>query len=208
VPAPREARNLVPVEVLAVLAIAIAPLPDALPAAIPLLVAASVSRWVRGRSWAELVRGPADRAAAGLLAGLLAVAFAVVAGAPAIEALARRAVEWSSYPVVRGNASVFVTMALYVGATAIAAELALRGWIVERVLELSPGPAVLPILVGAFAEALITPGDVAARIGGGLFGIGLGWMYVAGGRSLLAPVCARLVFELGVVSLEALRLVG
>ena len=97
---------------------------------------------------------------------------------------------------------------MYVAATAIAVELALRGWIVERVLELSPGPVVLPVLVGAFAEALITPGDLAARLGGGLFGAGLGWMYVASGRSVLAPVCARLVFELGVLLLEAMRLVG
>jgi hypothetical protein len=203
-----------------VLAIAALPLPEPMPAALPLLVAGSLSRWIRGRTWADVVRGgwsPAgeavalaarSRLAVGALAGALALAFAVIAGAPAIEALARRAVEWSSYPVVRGNASLFAMVALYVAATAIATELALRGWIVERVLELSPGPPVLPVLVGAFAEALLTPGDVAARIGGGLFGAGLGGMYAAGGRSVLAPICARLVFELGVVFLEAMRLVG
>jgi hypothetical protein len=198
----------VPFEVLAVLAIAIAPLPDPMPVALPLLVAGTLSRWLRGRSWADVVRGPADRAAAGALAGLAAVGIAVVVGAPAIEAFSFRAVEWSTHPVVRGNASVFAMVAIYVAATAIATELALRGWIVDRVLELSPGPPVLPVLAGAFAEALITPGDLAARIGGGLFGAGLGWMYAASGRSVLAPVCARLVFELGVVSLEAMRLVG
>jgi len=67
---------------------------------------------------------------------------------------------------------------------------------------------VLPVLVGAFAEALITPGDAPARMGGALFGVGLGWMYAAGGRSIVAPLCARLVFDLGVVFLEAMRLVG
>jgi hypothetical protein len=208
VPQPRESRSLVPLEVLAVLAIAIAPLPDMVPVALPLLVVGSLSRWIRRRSWADVVRGPIDRAGIGALAGVLAAGAAVVIGTPAIEALASRAVEWSSYPVVRGNATVFAMVALYVGATAVATELALRGWIVERVLELSPGPAILPILVGAFAEALITPGDLAARLGGGLFGAGLGWMYVASGRSVLAPVCARLVFELGIVLLQALRLVG
>ena len=207
-PEPRESRNLVPFEVLAVLAIAIAPLPDLMPAALPLLVAGSLSRWMRGRSWADVVRGPADRAAAGALAGALAVGFAVLAGAPAIEAFSFRAVEWSTYPVVRGNASVLAMVAVYVAATAVATELALRGWIVDRVLELSPGPPILPVLVGAFAEALITPGDLAARLGGGLCGGGLGWMYAASGRSVLAPVCARLVFELGVVFLQAMRLVG
>jgi hypothetical protein len=208
VPAPRESRNLVPFEVLAVLAIAIAPLPEPVPAALPLLVAGSLSRWARGWSWADVIRGPRDRAAAGAVAGALALGFAVLGGTPAIEAFGGRAVEWSAHPIVRGNASLFAMVALYVAATAVATELALRGWIVERVLELSPGPLVLPVLVGAFAEALITPGDVAARLGGALFGIGLGWMYVAGGRSILAPLCARLVFELGVVFLEALRLVG
>ncbi len=100
---------------------------------------------------------------------------------------------------------MLVMFAVYVTATAVATELALRGWIVERVLELSPGPPVLPVLVGAIAEALVTPGDLAARLGGGLFGVGLGWIYAAGGRNLLAPICARVVFELGVVLLEALR---
>ncbi len=222
-PEPREARSLVPLEIVAVLVIASAPLPEPMPAALPLLVAGSLSRWVRGRSWADVVRGgwtPAGdaaaadarawlhRLAAGALAGLAAVVFAVLAGGPVIEALALRAVEWSSYPVVRGNASVFAMVAVYAAATAIATELALRGWIVERVLELSPGPPILPVLVGAFAEALITPGDLAARLGGGLFGAGLGWMYAAGGRSVLAPLCARLVFDLGVLFLEAMRLVG
>jgi hypothetical protein len=33
-------------------------------------------------------------------------------------------------------------------------------------------------------------------------------MYMAGGRSVLAPLCARLVFVLGALALEALRVVG
>ena len=192
------------------LAIAIAPLPEPMPAALPLLVVASLARWMRGRSWAEVVRGPRslERAGVGAVAGALALGFAVLAGTPVLELVSFRAVEWSAHPIVRGNASLFAMVALYVAATAVATELALRGWIVERVLELSPGPPILPVLVGAFAEALITPGDGAARLGAAMFGAGLGWMYAAGGRSLLAPVCARLVFELGVLILEAMRLVG
>ena len=207
-PEPRELRNLVPFEVLAVVAIAVLPLPEQVPVALPLLVAGSLSRWVRGRSWADLARGPAAGATAGALAGAFALAAALLAGAPVIESLVQRAVEWSAHPLVRGNASMLVMFAVYVTATAVSTELALRGWIVERVLELSPGPPVLPVLVGAIAEALVTPGDLAARLGGGLFGVGLGWIYVAGGRNLLAPICARVVFELGVVLLEALRVIG
>jgi len=208
VPEPRELRNLVPFEVLAVVAIAVLPLPEQVPVALPLLVAGSLSRWVRGRSWADLARGPAAGATAGALAGAFALAAALLAGAPVIESLVQRAVEWSAHPLVRGNASMLVMFAVYVVATAVSTELALRGWIVERVLELSPGPPVLPVLVGAIAEALVTPGDLAARLGGGLFGVGLGWIYAAGGRNLLAPICARVVFELGVVLLEALRVIG
>lgn len=212
-----------PFEVLAVLAIAIAPWPEMLPVALPLLVAGSLSRWVRGRSWADALSGgfsPAGEAlpegthpvrrriAVGAVAGAAALVGALVAGTPVVEAMGQRAIEWSSYPVVRGNFGLFAMVAAFVAATAVATELALRGWIVERVLELSPGPPVLPVIVGALAEALVTPGDVAARIGGGFFGAGLGWIYVASGRSVVAPLCARLVFQLGVLLLEALRLVG
>ncbi|HWO22603.1 MAG TPA: CPBP family glutamic-type intramembrane protease [Kofleriaceae bacterium] len=210
-PKPRESRHLVPFEVLAVLAIAVVPLPEPVPAALPLLVVASLSLWLRGRSWADVIGGPvrgSTAAAVGALAGGLALGFALLAGAPAIELLGPRAVEWSAHPIVRGNLSLLALVAVYVAATAVATELALRGWIVERVLELSPGPPVLPVLVGAFAEALLAPGDGPARIGAALFGIGLGWMYAAGGRSIVAPLCARLAFEVGAVLLEGLRVIG
>ena len=205
---PRELRNLVPFEVAAVLALAIAPLPEPMPVALPLLVVASLSRWLRGRTWSELLHAGNGRAAVSLAAGLAALAIAVVAGAPFVELMSGRTVEWSAFPIVRGNPSQLALVALIVIAMAIASELALRGWIVERVLELSPGPSILPVLVGAIAEAVITPGDLAARIGAGVFGAGLGSLYVAAGRSVLAPICARLAFGLGAVVLEALRVIG
>jgi len=40
-----------------------------------------------------------------------------------------------------------------------------------------------------------------------VFGIGLGWIYVAGGRSVVAPICARLVFSLGALLLDGLQIV-
>jgi hypothetical protein len=205
---PRELRGLVPFEVAAVLGLAIAPLPDALPVALPLLVAATLSRWVRRRDWAQLMHADGRTAAVAAGAGLVALAAAVLAGTPLAEALTGRGVEWSAFPIVRGNAGQLVLVALVVIALAIASELALRGWIVERLLELSPGPPILPVLVGAIAEALVTPGDVTVRLGAGLFGAGLGWIHVAAGRSVIAPICARLAFALGAVTLEALRVVG
>lgn len=197
-----------PFEIAAVLALAIVPLPDALPIALPLIVAATASRWIRRREWSELLVAGSATASIGAAAGAAGLAIAFVAGTPFVEAMSGRAVEWSAFPIVRGNASQLVLVGLIVIAMAVASELALRGWIVERVLELSPGPAILPVLVGAIAEALVTPGDIAARIGAGLFGAGLGWMYVAGGRNLLAPICARIAFGLGAAVLEALRVAG
>ena len=125
-----------------------------------------------------------------------------------IEEMRDRAVEWSTFPIVRGSPTQLALVALIVIAMAIANELALRGWIVERVIELSPGPPVLPVLVGAIAEAVVTRGDLAVRIGAGVFGAGLGWIYVAAGRSIVAPICARIAFGLGAISLEALRVIG
>ena len=204
---PRELRTLVPFEVAAVVALAIAPLPEVVPIALPLVVLATASRWARRRSWDELLQGRGT-GGVGVAAGLGALAIAVVAGTPFVELMSGRSVEWSAFPIVRGNVSQAVLVAIIVSAMAIATELALRGWIVERVLELSPGPPISPVLVGACAEALVTRGDLAARIGAGLFGVGLGWMYVASGRSVIAPICARIAFSLGAVALEALRVVG
>lgn len=205
---PRELRSLVPFEVAAVLALAIVPLPEVVPVALPLVVVATASRWARRRDWGQLLVAERWTAPIGAAAGLIALAIAFAVGAPIVEAMSGRAVEWSAFPIVHGSASQLVLVALIVVAMVIATELALRGWIVERVLELSPGPGVLPVLVGAIAEALVTPGDAAVRIGAALFGAGLGWIYVAAGRSLVAPICARLAFVLGAVVLEALRIVG
>lgn len=205
--APRELRGLVPFEVAAVLALAIAPLPDAVPIAAPLFAVASASRWLRGRTWGGVLGDGGFSAGVGIAAGLAALVIGLVAGGPFIERMTGRSVEWSAFPVVRGSATQLGLVALIELALAIAWELALRGWIVERVRELSPGPPVLPVVVGAIADAMLTPGDLAVRIGAGLFGLGLGWMYIAG-RGALAPICARLGFSLGAVLLEAVRLIG
>jgi hypothetical protein len=205
---PRELRGLVPAEIAAVLVLALIPLPAAMPVALPLLVVATLARYLRRRSWGEVVTGGLDRAAIGALAGATALVIALLAGTPVVEAVSRRAVEWSAFPIVRGSPHQTFVVMLVVGVGAVAAELALRGWLVERVLELSPGSPVLPVMCGSIAEALITSGDLATRLGAGLFGAGLGWMYVAGGRSVVAPVCARVTFQVGAVLLEALRVVG
>jgi hypothetical protein len=174
---------------------------------VPLLIVASISMWLRGRSWTSVFKGPALFAAVGVVAGAAALVLALFVSTPLLESISDYAVQWSMYPVVRGSAGTTIMVSIVVGVSAVAAELVLRGWLVERVLELRGHP-VLAILLGAIAEALISDGDLAMRIGAGVFGIGCGWMYIAGGRSVVAPICARLVFSLGAVVLEALRVVG
>jgi len=205
---PRERRGLVPIEIVMVVAIAVVPWPQMMPIALPLVVFASISRWLRGRSFVEVLHGGTDQALIGVAAGAAGLVLALLLGAPLVESLTTRAVEWSMFPMVRGSASQMALVIVIVTIAAVASELALRGWIVERVLELSRGPAVLPILIGGFAEAVITPGGVTVRLGAMLFGIGLGWMYVASGRSVVAPMLARIAFQVGTVVLEALRLIG
>jgi len=180
-------------EVLAFLAAALVPLPEQLPRALPLFAVASVALWWRGQSWAWRFKGPAQYAAIGAGAGIAALAIALGLGS-ALDAV------WTQYPIVRGSGAQLFAMATIVGASEVALELALRGWIVERFMTRGP---VLAVAAGAAAEIAIT-----RNLGAGVFGIALGWMYVAGGRSVTAPICARLSFALGALLLEALRLVS
>jgi len=224
-------RGLAPFEVIAVLvAAALAPHLGDVPIVLPLLVVASAARWAAGGSLLSPRAEPGDRmprvawyAGIAALAGFAALGLALVVGAPVAEGLTERAVVWTAFPVVRGNPGVLSGAAVIVAATAIASELVLRGWIVERVLELG-GPPLPAILVGAFAEALLAgglagspaggigsglgSGGLDARLGAAIFGVGLGWMYVGAGRRAVVPACARLAFALGALALEAARLVG
>ena len=204
---PAAARRLVPLELAAVLAIAAYyALRDPLvPVVAPLFLVATMSCWARGRSWADAVRG-SRYLAIGAAAGLVALAAALLAGTPLVE-LSGRGVEWSQYPIVRGSPHQLFSVALLVAISAVAAELALRGWIVERALELGASTRVA-VAVGALAEGIVWPGELAARAGAAIFGTGLGWMYVAAGRRAGAPIAARVMFGLGAVLLEGLRLVG
>lgn len=208
-------RGLVPVEIALVLALAIVPLPDPLPVAIPLLIAASLAKWIRGASWGDVVAANNLHLAIGIAAGLAGLVLGLLAGAPLVEALTSRVVEWSTNAIVRGNTAMLGGILIYAIIVALCMELALRGWIVERVLELADArgragasPQVLAVLAGAFAEAMLTPGDLTVRIGAGFFGIGLGWMYVAARRNVLAPMLARITFGVVLVILEGLRVIG
>ena len=171
-----------------------------------LLLAASIVNWLRKRSWTERMRGPGVYAAIGAGAGAGALLFALFF-TPMIEGYSGQAVQWSMYPIVRGSGTAFFTVALIVAVGCLASELVFRAFLLELGHEFTKNYAVA-IVVAALAEALLAEGDPAVRLGAGVFSVGLGWMYVASGRSILAPLCARLVFSLGALVLEALRVIG
>lgn len=194
---------LVPFEIGVIIAAGIVPLPDTVPVAMPLAAAAALSLWIRKRSFAS-GRG----VGLGALAGLTALVVALVLGSPVVEGVTDRAVMWSSFPIVRGSIAQAVMVAVAVSAAAVAMELALRGWILQRARELAPrAHDVVGIAAGALAEALVTPGDGFVRAGAALFGAGLGWLAIATG-GLAAPIAARVAFVLGALVLEAAMLVG
>jgi hypothetical protein len=194
---PRELRRLVPAEVIAVIAIAIAPIGYTFPFSLPLFAVATLSLWVRGRSWSERIVAPRTMVV-GVIAGTIAIAIAT----PLFGAFRVTAVDWWVLPALRGSGSQLAIARLVLLASAVALELALRGWIIERMLELSPGPTTLPIAVAALAEALVTPGPIVSRFGVGLFGAGLGVLYIACRRSVLAPIAARCAFVTGAALVE------
>jgi hypothetical protein len=201
--------RLVWIELVALLAAAFVPLP--VPRVVPVFAVASAARWARGKSWAQLFGAPPGHAGAGFAIGTVALVLALVAGTPLVEAITAQAVQWSEFPIVRGAIPQLFALALLVAAGSAALELALRGWVVERVLELGrPGPttAVLAVAAGGLAEACVTDGGVAVRAGAALFGVGLGIIYVGAGRRLTAPLCARLGFALGALLLQGARLIG
>jgi len=198
-------RELVPFEVAAVIAAAIVAAADVLgqiPAILPLLVVASTARWIAGKSFAAVTRG--RFVAVGFACGLVALVLALLIGTPVAEALSDRAVVWAAYPLVRGNPGAFLAFGTVVAAVAIATELVLRGWLVERVLELGGSP-VMAVFAGAFAEAALTPGPLEARLGAFVVGVALGQMYVAAGRNVAVTAAARVAFGLGALVLEMLQ---
>ena len=207
-----ERRNLVPAECAVVVAVAIVSVagawPDRWPTVLPLFVAASMFRWWRGGTWADIWHAaPKGYASISLAVGVGGLVAALVIGTPAIEALSGRAIVWSTYPMVRGSGMNFIAVALLAGAIAAASELVFRGWLVDRIVELAPSNGTLAIMVGGLAEALVTPGDFASRLGAGIVGTGLGWMYLAGNRTVVATIPARVAFTLGAVLLEWLQVI-
>jgi hypothetical protein len=174
---------------------------------IGMLVVASIAMWLRKRSWGTVLHGPPVLVALGAAAGLVGLALAIVVGTPLVESATEQAVQWSTYPIVRGSVRTFAVVALLAGVSALVGELAVRGCLLDYLLERRVPPAIA-IGAGALIDAVIASGGVPARLGAGVFGIAMGWMFVAAGRSALPGVCARVAFAVGALALEALQIVG
>jgi membrane protease YdiL (CAAX protease family) len=179
------------------------------PAQAPLLLMALISYGIRRKTWTERLASDGFRWAVGAATGAVAlgIAFAV---APVLEARTGGLVAWSNHGMVRGKLEMFASMALIVGALAAATELIMRGWILDRLLELLPGRAGIAIAVALTAglEAILTGAPGWSSVGAALVSAALSGLYLGSGRSLVAPIAARLTFELGVLVLEAFKLVG
>jgi hypothetical protein len=175
-----------------------------------MLAVASVAMWLRKRSWATVLHGPPLFAALGAAAGLVGLLIAITAGTPLVESVTSYAVQWSTYPIVRGSPQTFAIVALLVGVSALVTELAVRGCLVDWLLQRNV-PPIGAILVGAVIDALVITepgGGITTRVGAGVFGIAMGWMFVAAGRSALPCICARIAFSVIALALEALQIVG
>jgi membrane protease YdiL (CAAX protease family) len=201
----RPAPRLFVVEALALAVIAVAPVP--VPMGVALLVA-SLSIWVRGGSWAGPGPAPGGAILGGAAVGAAALGLALVVS-PGLADVTGRAVEWNQYPMVRGSAVGFTTVAVLVVAQGVAAEMAFRGWLLPRIADLAPRAGTALAAVGsALAEALVTRGHLATRAGAFVLGLGGAVLYLGARRRLAAPIACRLVFDLGALALGAFKLVG
>jgi hypothetical protein len=198
---------LLTAELVVLVACAVIALP--VPAQLPLLLIALISYTIRRKPWSERWVGGQSRALVGATMGAVALAIAVAIG-PVLEAQTGGLVGWTRHGIVRGKVDAFVTFAMIVAALAVATEIIMRGWILERIRELVSGRigVAIAIAVTAAIEAIFTGDPGWSSLGAALVSAALSALYLAGGRSLVAPVAARLTFELGVLVLEGLKLVG
>lgn len=169
-----------------------------IPRAVPLLIVASVSLWIRDRSWTQtglrLDPGWAGLAAAGIVAGAAAqlmIGYAV--GAQVDDAA-----------LAQAGGTLLATVVMLHVATAFATEMVFRGYLVERMREVS-GSEPIAIAVAAAAFAWVVAGaDLVAAVGAVSAAIGYSLLYRAAGRSLVLPIAVHAGFTVAGAVLGAL----
>ena len=205
--------------VIEVAVLAVVPwLPLPVPAAVPLLVLAALSLWLRGKGFAEVGLVATPRAWPHVAIGVVLGVAAFIASSALVGPAARLAglgVDFNHLPPVRDNGSVLLSALLLAWAGAAAAEMVFRGYVLDRLagdLRLSSFTAVL---VGAalYGWALAAgqdpgqdPGSLARVAGAALMGVGYGALYFAAGRNLLLPIAFHGAFESTNLLLLYLRL--
>jgi membrane protease YdiL (CAAX protease family) len=197
---------LLPVELVALLGCAVAPLLWELPVpvAVPLIAIASLSMAVRRTTLAsEPSDASAERFAIGAGVGLVALALSVLVATPLLGG-GGVVVQWTMFPTVRGSAGQLFTVAVLISALAVAQEVIFRRWILERSYQLGASGSG-SIVIAAAAEGLVGPGPLLARIGMALVGVALGLLYWRAGRRLGPSLAARLAFGLGALILQWLQ---
>lgn len=207
----RRQAALLTAELVVVIACAVVALP--IPAQLPLLAMALISYKVRNEPWAPRFASSRVVWAVAATMGAIALGLALVV-TPALEARTGGLVSWTREAVVRGNPQMLTAAVMIVAALTIATEVVMRGWILERIREQTAGAGrragvAIAVAVTAGLEAIFTASGAGwSAVGAALVSAALSALYLAAGRSLVAPVVARLTFELGVLALEALRLVN
>ena len=180
------------VGVIAVVGFPISPL-------IGLLVLASVSLFARGKGWSDVGLRGGDGAAlllaAGVILGVAALLATAWLWAPALANMTGRAVELNHLPPLRGNAALLVTALVLAVAGAFGIEMVFRGYLFERLRRLTGNDALAIVASAAAYAAVVADHGLAATVGALAMGIGYGYMYLAGDRSLLMPIAFHSAFD-------------
>lgn len=182
-----------------------------------LLVVASIAMIVRGGGARWFVARDGDRGAAWSALGGAGVGAAALGGAwlvsPALLDATGHSVEWTTEPVVRGSLELAAIVAVVTVALGVASELVFRRWLLDRVAgyvrdrgEPRAVALVAGILTAAVIEAAVSPTGEGFRGGVAVTSLGLGAIYVTSGGRLAGSLTARLVFDVGAIIVQALRM--
>lgn len=184
-------------ELAAVAALLVVPLPIAVGPLVPLVLLASISLWARGQSWAQVgLDGERIGAMflAGLVIGVAAPLLELAVASPILHVLTARAPESSPYGMVRGSPAFLATMLVIVTASAAAVEMVFRGYLLTRI-ETRAGTAIAVTASAAGSAWLDADGDPGRLVGGLILGLGFAGLYLAGKRSLVLPMVAHALYD-------------
>ena len=184
-------------EATALAAIALVALP--VPVGGAMLLVAALSLALGGERFAEV--GPPWTVGVGMLVGAVAAATVVLAAAPLLAGASGLPVAFTVAPMVRGNSSVFIAVAILGAVTTLAGELALRGWLLPRLrrLGLTPWVAIAAVVL---VEAALTPGPWPQRAGVATIGLGASVLSVAAGGRIGAPIAAAVTLQVLLLAVE------